>query len=426
MNHRQILLVLVICAFAFGLGFILWLNTRSHRSSFRVESVKFDFPTDKVDPNAMRIQHLESKLAINELEKNEIKNSMMSILKQMEINQQLFAQQLVQNSDKLLTQLDQKLIDERKQMTLELNKKLYEDRIDNQEMIQLNPIEIESDQTASSCDSEIWYRNPIGPRPGVYAGNGPIPPSFEDPIRRPTKSLVIACSSEKMSKKKFLQNSIPMGLSVKAILLSGMDAVCGVYSKSEPVPVKLQLLEIGKLPNKLRSEVKRAVILASAYGDISSERVVVRLERLRITNLDGSYYDTEISGFVTGEDGKYGIRGKVVDRSVKMIKNAATSGALQEMSNLAQASISKNNVNISSWSSAPQMLGGGVVGGSSRALEMLADYYIKRAEHVQPVLQVDAGRIMDITFSFSVEVGELDVKEKIKEVRNRSRMEEEA
>ena len=44
-------------------------------------------------------------------------------------------------------------------------------------------------------------------------------------------------------------------------------------------------------------------------------------------------------GFVSGEDGKQGLRGTVVDRSISQIKNAAISGFVSGMSQLAQAAI---------------------------------------------------------------------------------------
>jgi len=418
LKRRQSFFILAIVAIALVLLTTFFLNQRSNVVA-PLEPYKFDFPSDKIDPNVMRIQNLEAQIAVNEMENNALKSTLTSILKQMEANQQLLSSQLEKQSGKMLIEIDQKLEEESRQLTVQLEKKIHDQIHEVKLQEGMSTVSNPMNNHRPPVDKEIWNRNPIGP-PKYYEATPSLP---EEPMKVQKSFVVVDCGNERVNKKRWLKNSIPMGLSVKAILLSGVDAVCGVYSKSEPVPVKLQLLEEGKLPNHLRSKVKRAVILASAYGDISSERVIMRLEKLRITNLDGSYYDTAISGYITGEDGKYGVRGKVVDRSCKMIKNAATSGVLQEISNLAQASISKPNINISSLSSAPQMLGGGVVGGSSRALDMLADYYIQRAEHVQPVLEVDAGRIIDVTFTFSVDIGDLDVKERIEDFRNDNRTE---
>jgi conjugal transfer pilus assembly protein TraB len=422
LKKRRFLLMIVVVAFACFLGLIVWFNTHNYRQ-LDIRPVKFDFPSDKIDPNVIRIQNLESQLHVNDLENNQLKSTLTSMLKQMEVNQKIFVEQLDKQTEMLTHQIDQKIIKEKEEVLQEVNQKLKFHLNSfspaSQEITQADHIEAPFNRN----DVNFWHREPLSFTTSTNPNSSSLP--SEVPVKKMVRSLVsITCQSDQVSKKKFLNDSIPMGESVKAILLSGVDAVCGVYSRSEPVPVKLQLLEQGQLPNKMQSKIKRSVLLGSAYGDISSERVIIRLEKLRVLNVDGAYYDTAISGFVTGEDGKYGVRGKVVDRSAKMIKNAATSGALEEISNLAQASLAKPNVNVSSWSAAPQALGGGIVGGSSRALEMLADYYIKRAEHVQPVLQIDAGRIVDITFSFSVEIGDLDVKERIADIREQARNEE--
>lgn len=386
LSQRQLLLVIGVCIVAFAFGLVVWLNTRSYRQAELIRPIKFDFPTDKIDPNLMRIQNLEAQLTVNEMEKNQLKITLTELLKQTELNQKFFIEQLSKQNQTLVERIDQKITEEKKEVFKEVDQRLnaHSYQASLSEMEAINE-EREVKNTFNNSTSDFWHRDPLSLRQPPFQGYNSVP-SNQASFKKNQKMLVaIACSSEQGSKRRSLEDSIPVGESVKALLLSGVDAVCGVYSRSEPVPVKLQLLEEGHLPNKLQSKIKRGVLLGSAYGDISSERVIIRLEKLRILNLDGTYYDTAVSGFVTGEDGKYGIRGKVVDRSAKMIKNAATSGALQEISNLAQASLAKPNVNISSWAAAPQVLGGGVVGGSSRALEMLADYYIKRAEHVQPV-----------------------------------------
>ena len=63
----------------------------------------------------------------------------------------------------------------------------------------------------------------------------------------------------------------------------------------------------------------------------------------------------------------------------------------------------------------------GVSNGTSNAFDMLSDYYIRRAEQIEPVIQVTAGRIVDVTFTHGAEIGELHMKDKIREVRERSR-----
>jgi hypothetical protein len=60
----------------------------------------------------------------------------------------------------------------------------------------------------------------------------------------------------------------------------------------------------------------------------------------------------------------------------------------------------------------------GILGGSSSAAEKLADYYIKQAENISPVILVPGGTKVDVVFTKSVEVGASDVAEAIKDERS--------
>lgn len=50
----------------------------------------------------------------------------------------------------------------------------------------------------------------------------------------------------------------------------------------------------------------------------------------------------------------------------------------------------------------PEMLKFGAAKGASGALEKYAEFYIKRAEQMQPVIQIQAGRKVDIVFTKGV------------------------
>jgi conjugal transfer pilus assembly protein TraB len=50
----------------------------------------------------------------------------------------------------------------------------------------------------------------------------------------------------------------------------------------------------------------------------------------------------------------------------------------------------------------PEILKFGAAKGASNALEKYADFYIKRAEQMQPVIQIQAGRKVDIVFTQGV------------------------
>lgn len=267
-----------------------------------------------------------------------------------------------------------------------------------------------------------------------------LPPVIEDfpergdPFLPPPKSdladpepfipISEACMATPTSSVKNVANVIPAGTSVKALLVSSVDADCGVYSPNNPIPVKLRILDDGHLPKNVDVDLKGGIIIGSAYGNLSSERVYVRLERLTQVNESGDFVETEVAGYATGEDGKYGIRGTVVDKSEKIVANAAVSGLFGEASDIIQAAVGRWR--IDTYLSTNQQSGNdpvapGLGGSAANAFDMLSDYYIRRAEQIEPVIQVGAGRIIDITFTHGADLGDFSTKAKIKNVRESSR-----
>lgn len=219
---------------------------------------------------------------------------------------------------------------------------------------------------------------------------------------------------------------IPCGTSVKALLVSSIDAPCSVISSSDPQPVKLQILDDGHLPKGVKAKLKGGIIIASVYGDLSSERVYMRLERLTQVKSGGEFIETSIAGYVTGEDGKYGVRGTVVDKSAQLVGNAALSGVFSGISDYLQAKAGAEWVGPYEAGSVNRAYGSdiaiqGSVSGSCSAFDMLTDYYIKRAEQVRPVIQVTAGRIVDITFTHYAELGDLYTHNKVQQIREENR-----
>ncbi len=218
--------------------------------------------------------------------------------------------------------------------------------------------------------------------------------------------------------------AIPAGTTVKALLVSSVDADCGVYANADPIPIKLRLLDNGHLPKNVDVNLKGAIIIGSAFGNISSERVYMRLERLTQVNPDGKFVETEVAGYVSGEDGKYGVRGIVVDKSGKIITNAAISGLFSEAGQILQSAVGHcriGNYLNSNQTAANNSVVPGAVGGTSHAFDMLADYYIRRAEHVKPVIQVNAGRIVDVTFTHGTVIGDLHTHDRVSTLRENCR-----
>ncbi|MBP9752196.1 MAG: TraB/VirB10 family protein [Proteobacteria bacterium] len=226
-------------------------------------------------------------------------------------------------------------------------------------------------------------------------------------IQRTSISLVHSRGQKPL---KTFDNTIPAGTFAKAVLLGGVDASTSIHASNDPRPILLRITDHGNLPRKFRSDVCDCHVLAATYGDISSERVYMRLEKLTcVERRTGEVLEMNVTGYVAGEDGRAGLRGDIVDRAGESVRAAAVGGFIGGMANfMAQSNNNPTTFSLQSGLSQTNPLTNGEIlkqgasKGATTAMEKYADFYIKRAEQMQPVISVEAGRIADIVFTQGV------------------------
>lgn len=195
---------------------------------------------------------------------------------------------------------------------------------------------------------------------------------------------------------------VPAGTFVRAVMLGGADASTGVNSQSNPTPVLFRLLDTGTLPNHHHSHLKNCVATAAAIGDISSERGLMRLERLSCVSPNHQeVIELPVEGTVFGPEGKNGVRGVPLWREGALLKRAFVAGTLSGFSQGIASQYtstalsptgtvtSVNNADIFKY---------GASQGVSNAMDKIADYNIRRADQYHPVIQLSAGTMVDIVF----------------------------
>jgi len=195
------------------------------------------------------------------------------------------------------------------------------------------------------------------------------------------------------------QNFIPVGSFAKAILLTGVDAPASVSASDNPVPMLLKVIDDAIMPRGFKGQVDTCHVTASAYGDISEERARVRLDKISCTMLDGRVFVSNVDGYVAGEDGKPGIRGKAVWREGALIARSFAAGFLGGVSSGigdAAGSTSTSALGSVKTYDGAEIFQSGVGEGAGVALNRLSEYYIKRAEQYHPIIEVNAGRMVDI------------------------------
>lgn len=204
---------------------------------------------------------------------------------------------------------------------------------------------------------------------------------------------------------KTTQNYLPAGMFGQAILLSGLDAPTGGQAQSNPHPVLFQLTDLAKLPNRYKYDWDQCLITGAGYGDLSSERGYIRTETLACVSKDGKVLDVPIKGYIVGEDGKAGMRGRMVTKQGQVLSNGLLAGVVAGIGTGLERSSSIQS--ISPLGSTNTIKPGdefqsGIGHGTGRALDRLANYYIQLAEKMFPVIEIDAARVVDVVLTQGV------------------------
>ena len=212
---------------------------------------------------------------------------------------------------------------------------------------------------------------------------------------------------------------LPSGTFTRAVLLGGLDAPTGGQAQRNPQPVLLRLSDNAVLPNHFRARVKECFVVGAGYGDVSSERAYIRTESLSCVTRDGTAIDIPIKGYIAGEDGKAGMRGRLVSKQGQILANALVAGVASGIGHAFQQGSTTLAISpLGSTSSVDpgKQLEAGLGSGVGKALDRLAQYYISLAEKVFPVIEIDAGRVVDVVLTSGVSLqGALDEPSKDRE-----------
>lgn len=229
------------------------------------------------------------------------------------------------------------------------------------------------------------------------------------------QNIEFSSSADTNGVKTFeVENYIPAGSYVTASVISGVDASVGVNSQSEPKPalfrVKGKAISAIYKGKPQEIDVDGCMITGAASGELSSEKVFVRLLKMSCSREEGKVFETSVKGYVAGI-GKTGIRGDVVSREGDFVFKSFLAGISTGVGNgLAQKfanPIALPSGTATQKASTRDILGSGVGKGIENSSQNLSDYLIKRAEQYQPVISIPSGIDVEIVFNEGVHLDSL-------------------
>ena len=201
---------------------------------------------------------------------------------------------------------------------------------------------------------------------------------------------------------------LPPNSYAPARVIVGVDASAGVASQSDPLPVVLRIigparsvLQNGKV---LTTRIEGCVVNGAARGDLSSEKVYVKLARMTCDQPGGRVAVSEVKGFIAFA-GKSGVRGRVVSREGSLISQALLAGIVggfgrgfSANANSVFSGITANADGTRSKLSGGDILAGGLGQGAGDAADTVSKYLIERAEQYQPVVEMPTDIDVEIVF----------------------------
>lgn len=203
-------------------------------------------------------------------------------------------------------------------------------------------------------------------------------------------------------------NYLPPNSFARARVIVGVDASAGVNSQTDPLPVVLRVTgparsvyQNGRL---LTTKIEGCLVNGAARGDLSSEKVYVKLQKMTCPQPGGRYAVSEVKGFIAF-GGKTGVRGRVVSREGSLVTQAFIAGLAggfgRGFSANANSVFQGTTINTDGKRdklSTGEILEGGFGEGVAQSGDMVSKYLIERAEQYQPVIEMPTGIDVEIVF----------------------------
>lgn len=206
---------------------------------------------------------------------------------------------------------------------------------------------------------------------------------------------------------------LPPNSYAPARVIVGVDASTGVASQTDPLPVVLRItgparsvLRGGKV---LTTDITGCLVNGAARGDLSSEKVYVKLARMTCAQPGGRYAVSEVKGFISFA-GKSGVRGRVVSREGSLVGQALLAGIVGGFGRGFSANANgiftgQVGADGKRQSLSPtDIVAGGLGQGAGEAADTVSKYLIERAEQYQPVVEMPTGIEVEIVFLDGVHV----------------------
>lgn len=228
-----------------------------------------------------------------------------------------------------------------------------------------------------------------------------------------TKAASVAGMKTIPARTEFKKNDafgmLPMGSFAPVVLLHGVDAGTSETSRANPQPVLLMITDNAILPGAAKYKLNSCFAMGTAVGELSTERANIRVDKLSCVDKSNNLVLSEkVSAYIVDSDSIISLRGVVSDKQGAKLGKSLLAGFAQGLSGVLGSTQSQvqttfqNGLTSSSGVSSSAALRSAGLTGLQQATNQLADFYLKEAQAMFPVVTVAAGRTATLVFSDSV------------------------
>lgn len=198
---------------------------------------------------------------------------------------------------------------------------------------------------------------------------------------------------------------LPAGSFASVAMFNGLDAGTSSTTQSNPMPVLMNIQDQAILPGSATYKIRNCFALGNGYGDLSAERVYIRVNRIScMDNKNQMVLSQDVQGYLVDSDGKLGLRGIIYNRQGALLGKSMLAGFAQGLASALGSAQSTVSSSLTTGLTSSSISGGAAIRasglqGAQQATAQLAEFYLKEAQSIFPVISIDAGRTGTLVFT---------------------------
>jgi len=209
------------------------------------------------------------------------------------------------------------------------------------------------------------------------------------------KKAVLEAEKEKIPNSYYVATGL-----TRAYLITGVYAPVFSAGNTEPLPVLLQAEGDVLIANDDTENIDKCFLIGSAKGNMNSQTADIRLVKISCSLKGGKYFiEGPISGWVIGENGIPGVHGTLLYKNGAFISKTFIAGFLQTFAQAFTGGSPTTVVGTTNTNTSTAVANNvkyAAAQGTSNVFGKIADYYLKMAEQIFPVIEIKPGRTVDV------------------------------